>query len=241
MDFLSISGDTRTGLDSYFSIKREKKPPAPSDLPNSIPIDENIVAAEVGLGSERSSGSDVGIESALADDGEKSNRNNSNNSASASTQQETVPIATGKHASARGVAVNMQESGGAGDDGANRKGARKYFVTIKFEDRADNECVICDSFLENAELGYALTVEEARGSSASQVLCVLNNDKYSTGQLLYTAMMVATEKFLLLIPSQEDLESIVNRRIDVDDSIRTMLPEKYRQLIKRNLPNENGS
>jgi hypothetical protein len=53
--------------------------------------------------------------------------------------------------------------------------------------------------VENAELGYALTVEEARGSSFGQVLCVLNNDKYSTSQLLYTAMMIATEKFLLLV------------------------------------------
>jgi len=107
---------------------------------------------------------------------------------------------------------------------------RYYFVAIQFEDRSNPVHVSVDVFLENASLGYTLTVDESRGSSFAKVLCVLDNDSHTSSNLLYVAMMAATENFLLLVPSKEDLYEIISRHTNFND-FKSMLPEKFRRLI----------
>jgi hypothetical protein len=59
--------------------------------------------------------------------------------------REVVPVAL--NGNAKAFKETVQDASARDEEEPNRKGNRKYFVTIKFEDRVDNECVICDSFL----------------------------------------------------------------------------------------------
>jgi len=100
-------------------------------------------------------------------------------------------------------------------------------VRIQFEDRSNIETVTTRNFLSHAELGYALTVHESRGSAFNHVLCLFEDDNATTRNMLYTAITRAKEKCILAVPSKVHLDRIVERKYNFD-GIRTMVPEKFR-------------